>query len=123
MEVSGCWQQTVQTSSSRPGMDVSEADLLCDMPVVWIASQVTQPRGRFAHFELVSCKCVDTYVRVKKNQNQICWKLRKVRAVHDHLYRWQVRPSLVLLQTTALILLLVRGRSDKKTLPEGMLPQ
>jgi len=40
--------------------------------------QVSQPHGRFAHFELVSCKCVDTYVRVKKNQNQICWKLRKV---------------------------------------------
>ena len=37
------------------------------------------PDGRHAHFELVSCKCVDTYVRVKKNQNQICWKLRKVR--------------------------------------------
>ncbi len=36
--------------------------------------------GRFAHFELVSCKCVDTYVRVKKNQNQICWKWTKVRS-------------------------------------------
>lgn len=35
--------------------------------------------GRFSHWELVSCKCVDTYVRVKKNQNQICWKWRKVR--------------------------------------------
>jgi len=34
--------------------------------------------GRFSHFELVSCKCVDTYVRVKQNQNQICWKWRKV---------------------------------------------
>ena len=34
--------------------------------------------GRFSHWELVSCKCVDTYVRVKKNQNQICWKWRKV---------------------------------------------
>ena len=45
----------------------------------WLELQVPQPRGRFAHFELVSCKCVDTYVRVKKNQNQICWKLRKVR--------------------------------------------
>lgn len=27
--------------------------------------------GRYAHFELISCKCVDTYVRIKKNQNQV----------------------------------------------------
>ena len=40
--------------------------------------EVQQPDGRFARFELVSCKCVDTYVRVKQNQNQICWKWRKV---------------------------------------------
>lgn len=37
-----------------------------------------EPDGRYSHFELVSCKCVDTYVRVKQNQNQICWKWRKV---------------------------------------------
>jgi len=30
------------------------------------------------HFELICCKCVDTYVTVKKNQNQICWKFQKV---------------------------------------------
>jgi hypothetical protein len=24
------------------------------------------------------CKCVDTYVTVKKNQNQIYWKFQKV---------------------------------------------
>eukprot|EP00775_Hariotina_reticulata_P003093 gene3093-3372_t len=30
-----------------------------------------------AHLELVCCKCVDTYVTVKKNQNQICWKFQK----------------------------------------------
>lgn len=29
-----------------------------------------QPDGRVAHFELVLCKSVDTYVRVKQNQNQ-----------------------------------------------------
>lgn len=34
--------------------------------------------GRYSHFELLSCKCVDTYVKVKKNQSQICWKWRKV---------------------------------------------
>ena len=38
-----------------------------------------QEDGRFAHFELVYCKCVDTYVRVKQNQNQVCWKFCKVR--------------------------------------------
>lgn len=37
--------------------------------------------GRYSHFELISCKCVDTYVRVKKNQSQICWKWRKVSGV------------------------------------------
>lgn len=42
-----------------------------------------QEDGRFAHFELVYCKCVDTYVRVKQNQNQVCWKWVKV--------RWQMR--------------------------------
>lgn len=36
------------------------------------------PDGRIAHLELVVCKCVDTYVRVKQNQNQVCWKWRKV---------------------------------------------
>lgn len=41
--------------------------------------------GRFSHFELVSCKCVDTYVRVKHNQNQICWKWRKV---GSHWFLW-----------------------------------
>lgn len=34
--------------------------------------------GSSAHLELVCCKCVDTYVTVKKNQNQICWKFTKV---------------------------------------------
>lgn len=38
-----------------------------------------QEDGRFSHFELVYCKCVDTYVRVKQNQNQVCWKWVKVR--------------------------------------------
>lgn len=40
--------------------------------------EIQQPDGQYARFELVSCKCVDTYVRVKQNQNQICWKWRKV---------------------------------------------
>nr|BAU37045.1 phosphoethanolamine N-methyltransferase [Chlamydomonas asymmetrica] len=33
------------------------------------------------HLELQFCKCVDTYVQVKRNQNQICWKWTK--AVDD----------------------------------------
>ena len=41
--------------------------------------EAKQPDGRYSHFELVSCRCVDTYVRIKRNQNQICWKWRKVR--------------------------------------------
>ena len=27
--------------------------------------------GRYAHFELLSCKPVDAYCRIKKNQNQV----------------------------------------------------
>lgn len=34
--------------------------------------------GAYERFELVCCKSVDTYVRVKQNQNQVCWKWRKV---------------------------------------------
>ncbi|KAI8467871.1 MAG: S-adenosyl-L-methionine-dependent methyltransferase, partial [Monoraphidium minutum] len=34
--------------------------------------------GSLTHFELDLCKCVDTYVTVKRNQNQICWRWRKV---------------------------------------------
>ena len=34
--------------------------------------------GQVSHLELVCCKSVDTYVRVKQNQNQVCWKWRKV---------------------------------------------
>jgi hypothetical protein len=30
-------------------------------------------------FELVSCSTVNTYVTVKQNHNQICWKYTKVR--------------------------------------------
>jgi hypothetical protein len=30
-------------------------------------------------FELVSCSTVNTYVTVKHNHNQICWKYTKVR--------------------------------------------
>lgn len=37
--------------------------LACSVPL--------QPDGRVAHFELVLCKSVDTYVRVKQNQNQV----------------------------------------------------
>ena len=30
-------------------------------------------------FELETCRCVDTYVRLKQNQNQLCWKWRVVK--------------------------------------------
>lgn len=32
----------------------------------------------WAHWELVACRCVEAYVRLKANQNQLCWKWRKV---------------------------------------------
>lgn len=48
------------------------------MHIVSFVLFVLQPDGRVAHFELVLCKSVDTYVRVKQNQNQVVWKWRKV---------------------------------------------
>lgn len=39
---------------------------------------VIEADGRVAHFDLICCKSVDTYVRVKQNQNQVCWKWQKV---------------------------------------------
>jgi hypothetical protein len=45
------------------------------------AELVSSDGSSSSHLELVCCKCVDTYVTVKKNQNQICWKFQKVRNV------------------------------------------
>lgn len=42
------------------------------------ARETERPDGHAARYELVRCKCVDTYVRVKRNQNQVCWKWTKV---------------------------------------------
>ena len=33
--------------------------------------ETKEPDGRHAHFELLSCKPVDAYCRIKKNQNQV----------------------------------------------------
>jgi len=43
-------------------------------------AKILRSDGGYDHFELVVCKSVDTYVRVKQNQNQVCWKWRKVSA-------------------------------------------
>lgn len=43
-----------------------------------IVEAVSASGSSIEHFELVCCKCVDTYVALKKNQNQICWKFTKV---------------------------------------------
>jgi phosphoethanolamine N-methyltransferase len=45
------------------------------------AEVVAADRASSSHLQLVCCKCVDTYVTVKKNQNQICWKFQKVRVL------------------------------------------
>jgi phosphoethanolamine N-methyltransferase len=42
------------------------------------AASWRDPGGRLHTLQLVLCKCVDTYVAVKRNQNQICWKWTKV---------------------------------------------
>ncbi len=46
---------------------------------IYDGAEVAAGPGRANWLELVTCKCIDTYVRVKHNQNQICWKWRKVR--------------------------------------------
>lgn len=75
-----------QSSSSRPQQVIKKwhASMGCscrspkDYFAVVDALELKESDGRYSHFELISCKCVDTYVRVKKNQSQICWKWRKV---------------------------------------------
>lgn len=45
---------------------------------IFDGAEVAAGAGKASWLELVTCKCIDTYVRVKHNQNQICWKWRKV---------------------------------------------
>jgi len=33
--------------------------------------EMQEKDGRYSHFELLSCKPVDAYCRIKKNQNQV----------------------------------------------------
>jgi phosphoethanolamine N-methyltransferase len=47
------------------------------------AEVVSSDGASSSHLQLVCCKCVDTYVTVKKNQNQICWKYQKVRTLES----------------------------------------
>jgi hypothetical protein len=54
---------------------------LCRNPreyfAIFDAAEAREGDGRWARWELVSCKCVDAYVRLKQNQNQArrCWPL------------------------------------------------
>jgi hypothetical protein len=62
-------------------------------PCPFWPAPLPQPDGRVAHFELVLCKSVDTYVRVKQNQNQVVWKWKKVSRHGEHCCRilgWRV---------------------------------
>lgn len=43
-------------------------------------TKIEREDGRVDHFELVVCKSIDTYAKVKQNQNQVCWKWRKTSA-------------------------------------------
>lgn len=45
---------------------------------VFEQTHVEEANGTFYEFELVGCKCVGTYVRNKRNQNQVCWLWKKV---------------------------------------------
>lgn len=45
---------------------------------VFEQTHVEEADGSSYEFELVGCKCVGTYVRNKRNQNQVCWLWKKV---------------------------------------------
>ncbi len=53
------------------------------------SAQLSNADGSTSHFELDVCKCVDTYVKVKRNQNQICWRWTKV-GLGDRMYACKV---------------------------------
>ena len=40
--------------------------------------EIKQADGTFATFKLDFCRSVDSYVKLKHNQNQLCWSLKKV---------------------------------------------
>lgn len=40
-------------------------------------------KGKSFELSLIACKCLGSYVRNKKNQNQICWVWQKVRSEDD----------------------------------------
>ena len=42
-------------------------------------ASATMADGAHAYFELESCRCVSAYVKLKQNQNQLCWRWRKAR--------------------------------------------
>ncbi|KAG0590208.1 hypothetical protein M758_1G079200 [Ceratodon purpureus] len=49
-----------------------------DYTKIFEQTHVEEADGSFYEFELVGCKCVGTYVRNKRNQNQVCWLWKKV---------------------------------------------
>eukprot|EP00244_Chara_vulgaris_P000034 TRINITY_DN1003_c0_g1_i4.p1 TRINITY_DN1003_c0_g1~~TRINITY_DN1003_c0_g1_i4.p1 ORF type:complete len:530 (-),score=125.00 TRINITY_DN1003_c0_g1_i4:1398-2912(-) len=40
--------------------------------------RIKESDGSISKFHLISCKCVATYVRMKRNQNQVCWLWEKI---------------------------------------------
>ena len=40
-------------------------------------TKIERDDGGHDYFELIVCKSIDTYAKVKQNQNQVCWKWRK----------------------------------------------
>ena len=49
-----------------------------DYFILFDGVEIAEPCGGYAHYELISCRCVNAYIRLKGNQNQLCWKWRKV---------------------------------------------
>ena len=43
-------------------------------------TKIEREDGGYDYFELIVCKSIDTYAKVKQNQNQVCWKWRKTSA-------------------------------------------
>lgn len=70
-----CFKQSGDVErNSNPSHYRDPNDYFCIFDkVVW-----TDSKGRKFRFELVNARCVETYVKIKKNQNQLTFKWKKV---------------------------------------------
>lgn len=57
---------------------------------VFEQTQIEDDAGNFYEFELVGCKCVGTYVRNKRNQNQVSLPFTlRIKMIHCNYLPWR----------------------------------